>query len=305
MLAGLVLAGCGSSSTQNGAGTRPNLLVTAAGTFGHAPAVTIPAKLASADLVGRTLVPGSGSALTGADAMLANYSVYTWDGTKHKQVDSSYAHHQPQWFPTVPSLPGLKQILPGRAKAGSRILVVVPPKFAFGSAGNPRSGITARTTLVFVFDVLGVYPAGASASGSTVGNGGGTLPTVTVTSSGPAVTMPKNSPPSGLVVKTLIKGTGRAVSKSDFIVVQYTGYDWQSGKSFDSSWSRKQLLGTQLSSLIPGWINGLPGQTVGSRVMLVIPASQGYGSKGQPSGGIKGGDTLVFVIDIVDAVASS
>jgi peptidylprolyl isomerase len=61
------------------------------------------------------------------------------------------------------------------------------------------------------------------------------------------------------------------------------------------------MLASPLSKLLPGWINGLPGQTVGSRVMLVVPASQAYGSKGSPDGTIKGGATLVFVIDIIDA----
>jgi peptidylprolyl isomerase len=40
---------------------------------------------------------------------------------------------------------------------------------------------------------------------------------------------------------------------------------------------------------------------VGSRVMLVIPPKDGYGSAGASQAGIKGTDTLVFVVDIIDA----
>ena len=47
---------------------------------------------------------------------------------------------------------------------------------------------------------------------------------------------------------------------------------------------------------------GLVGVPVGSRVMLVIPPQDGYGSAGQASVGIKGTDTLVFVVDVLDAV---
>jgi peptidylprolyl isomerase len=36
--------------------------------------------------------------------------------------------------------------------------------------------------------------------------------------------------------------------------------------------------------------------------MLSIPPSDGYGSAGQSDAGIKGTDTLVFVVDIVDAL---
>ena len=54
--------------------------------------------------------------------------------------------------------------------------------------------------------------------------------------------------------------------------------------------------------MIPGWDKGLVGQTVGSRVLLVIPPSDAYGSAGQSQAGIKGTDTLVFVVDIISAV---
>jgi peptidylprolyl isomerase len=36
--------------------------------------------------------------------------------------------------------------------------------------------------------------------------------------------------------------------------------------------------------------------------MLSIPPADGYGSSGQSDAGIKGTDTLVFVVDILDAL---
>ncbi|HET9970969.1 MAG TPA: FKBP-type peptidyl-prolyl cis-trans isomerase, partial [Streptosporangiaceae bacterium] len=41
--------------------------------------------------------------------------------------------------------------------------------------------------------------------------------------------------------------------------------------------------------------------TVGSRVLLSIPPAQGYGTAGASQVGIKGTDSLVFVVDILDA----
>jgi peptidylprolyl isomerase len=38
-------------------------------------------------------------------------------------------------------------------------------------------------------------------------------------------------------------------------------------------------------------------------VLLVIPPDQGYGANGMPELGIKGTDTLVFVVDILDAAS--
>ena len=54
-----------------------------------------------------------------------------------------------------------------------------------------------------------------------------------------------------------------------------------------------------LGKLIPAWNTGLVGVPVGSRVMMVVPPAEGYGKKGSPQAGIKGTDTLVFVIDVL------
>ena len=41
---------------------------------------------------------------------------------------------------------------------------------------------------------------------------------------------------------------------------------------------------------------------VGSRVLIAVPPDQGYGEAGNPDAGIKGTDTLYFVIDVLAAV---
>jgi peptidylprolyl isomerase len=86
--------------------------------------------------------------------------------------------------------------------------------------------------------------------------------------------------------------------------VHYTGVIWDSGKTFDSSWDRGAPVDFAIGQgqVIAGWDAGLVGQTVGSQVLLVIPPDQGYGERGQPDAGISGTDTLVFVVDILDAV---
>ena len=53
--------------------------------------------------------------------------------------------------------------------------------------------------------------------------------------------------------------------------------------------------------LIKAWDNGIPGQTVGSRLLIVVQPADGYGAAGSPQAGIKGTDVLVFVLDILDA----
>jgi peptidylprolyl isomerase len=111
------------------------------------------------------------------------------------------------------------------------------------------------------------------------------------------------------VAKTLIKGSGPKVVKGEFVIAQYTGYIWRTKAVFGSSWSSGSpfgfVIGASPEQVIPGWDKGLEGQTVGSRVILSIPPAEGYGSAGNSDAGIKGTDSLVFVVDIVDALKQS
>ncbi|MBV9451806.1 MAG: FKBP-type peptidyl-prolyl cis-trans isomerase [Streptosporangiaceae bacterium] len=310
-LASVALAGCGSSKPTAVASTNANATVTATGSFGKAPNVTIPKAKAGSSLTVKTLINGSGPALGKSQQFLGNYVVYSWDGTSHKLAGSTYTS-APTLF-TSPLLPGLQTALSGKP-IGSRVLAVIPPKEGFGTSGNPNAGITGTTTLVFVIDVLKAFSGKETASGTQQSNGGGSLPTVTEpTKAGtaPTVKIPPSSvkPPTTLQVKTLLKGSGPTVAKGDAVVVQYVGYIWRTGKVFDSSWSRNADFGftdgATPSQVIPGWDTGLVGQTVGSRVLLVIPPKDGYGSSGASQAGITGTDTLVFVVDIIDTETPS
>ena len=92
------------------------------------------------------------------------------------------------------------------------------------------------------------------------------------------------------------------VEAGQTVTVQYTGVIWDTGKKFDSSWDRGQPIdfGIGTQQVIAGWDEGLVGQTVGSQVLLVVPPDKGYGTAGSPPK-ITGTDTLVFVVDILDA----
>ena len=111
---------------------------------------------------------------------------------------------------------------------GSRVLAVLPPKYGYGASGNSQVGITGSDTLVFVVDMIKEYARTASASGEQVSSGGGILPTVTAkTGTAPSVKIPTSAPPSKLVVKTLIKGSGPPVAKGQEVVTQYVGVNWR------------------------------------------------------------------------------
>jgi len=309
VLACLVIAGCGSSkpsssaSSTSSANSNANASVTVAGAFGATPVVKIPKLDANNKLTVKTVIQGTGATVTKSDAMAANFVLYFWNGTTNTLKANTFTTN-----PTViggTMLPGLETALIGQ-KVGSRVLAIVPPADGYGTSGDSQLGITGTTTLVFVIDVLKSYADTASAFGTSESAGGGSLPTVTAHASGaPTITIPSNNPPGALVTKTLIKGSGPKVAKGQFVIAQYAGYIWRTKKVFDSSWSSGSpfgfVIGASPEQVIPGWDTGLAGQTVGSRVMLVIPPKEGYGTPGASQAGINGTDTLVFVVDIIDA----
>ncbi|MCL2468443.1 MAG: FKBP-type peptidyl-prolyl cis-trans isomerase [Micrococcales bacterium] len=118
----------------------------------------------------------------------------------------------------------------------------------------------------------------------------------------PTLAFPATAAPAGLQVQVLVPGTGPVVAAGQTIEVNYLGQIW-GGSVFDTSYDRGQTIsfGIGVGQVIAGWDQGLVGQTIGSRVLLSIPSHLGYGDSGVPAAGIRGGDTLVFVVDIVNA----
>jgi FKBP-type peptidyl-prolyl cis-trans isomerase len=310
VIAGLLaaaLAACGSSSssTPAPAGTASSAVnkdVKVSGAFGTSPTVKFPKAKAGAALYTKTLIQGAGQPLTTTESLVGNFVLYDWKGATQKLVGSTFKNGSPTLF-TGQLLPGLQAALIGQ-KTGSRVLAVIPPADGFGSAGNSQIGVAATDTLVFVIDMVSEVGNTDGASGAQVSSGGGALPTVTVApGKGPTVKVPAGAPPAKLTVKTLAQGTGQKVAKGDYVVVQYTGVIWKTGKVFDSSWSRSAPFAFTIGSgqVVKGWDTGLLGQSVGSRVLLAIPPAEGYGKAGVSSGSVKisGTDTLVFVVDIL------
>src|SRR5215469_6249458 len=279
-------SGSAAASSAAGPTVASNSVVTAAGTFGKAPTVTIPAEKAASTLYTKTVIEGTGPTLTTKDSLLGNFVLYDWSGTAHKLLGSTFTSGSPTLFSTS-LLPGLQKALIGQ-KAGSRVLAVLPPADGFGPQGNSQIGVSPTDTLVFVVDMIQDIGNSAGVPGSQTSNGGSGLPTVTaVAGKAPTITIPASAPPSSLQVKTLIKGSGAKVTKGQLIVVQYTGVNYRTKKVFDSSWSRGMPFGVNIGEgqVIKGWDTGLIGQTVGSRVLLVIPPAQGYGSAGSSQAG--------------------
>ncbi|MFV0633888.1 FKBP-type peptidyl-prolyl cis-trans isomerase [Demequina sp.] len=127
------------------------------------------------------------------------------------------------------------------------------------------------------------------------------LPLITRDASGaPSVDFTDAVKPEGLAVDVLEAGDGPAVIEGQSITVHYSGWLWD-GAKFDSSWDRGDTISFVIArgSLIEGWVDGIVGQPVGSKLLLVVPPEKGYGQRSM--GPIPGGSTLVFAVDVVDA----
>ena len=116
----------------------------------------------------------------------------------------------------------------------------------------------------------------------------------------PDVTIPDGPPPEDLVVEDLVVGEGDVANPGQQVSVHYVGVAWSTASQFDASWDRGEPLvfGLGQGQVIEGWDQGVAGMRIGGRRRLTIPPHLGYGGRGAGNV-IKGGETLVFVVDLV------
>ncbi|MBU2669233.1 FKBP-type peptidyl-prolyl cis-trans isomerase [Actinoplanes bogorensis] len=97
-----------------------------------------------------------------------------------------------------------------------------------------------------------------------------------------------------LKVTPLVAGRGPAVKAGQTVTANYVLVSYKTGQEIDSSWKRGEPFSTPIGTgqVIQGWDKGIPGQKVGSRIQIDVPAAMAYGPEQ--------GD-LRFVVDILAA----
>ena len=117
----------------------------------------------------------------------------------------------------------------------------------------------------------------------------------------PEIDFPEGSPPDDLEITDVSVGDGPEAKPGSQVSVHYVGVAFSSGEEFDASYNRGAPLDFPLGAgrVIAGWDTGVTGMKVGGRRKLVIPPHLGYGDRGA-GGVIKPGETLIFVVDLVD-----
>jgi peptidylprolyl isomerase len=118
----------------------------------------------------------------------------------------------------------------------------------------------------------------------------------------PEIDFPDGPPPSELEIVDVTVGEGAEAQAGQTVSVHYVGVSHSTGEQFDASYDRGQPLQFRLGvgQVISGWDTGVQGMRIGGRRRLVIPPHLAYGDRGA-GGVIKPGETLIFVVDLLDA----
>lgn len=271
----------------------------------QAPELTISGPLQVDTTERVVVVEGSGDEVKEDDQVLMSYSIF--NGTSGEKIGhQGYDGEDPAPFPVTLSadyLQGVSYTLLC-STVGSRVVGVIPAEQAYGPEGMPQYGLQPGDPIVLVADVIGIQPPPEPPlerlEGEALPAPEG-FPTVSYDESGrPTVVADTSNVPTDFALARVIDGSGQDVLAGSSVVVHYHGVNLSTGEVFDSSWDRGEPATFPTSGVIDGFRDGLVGQKVGSRVLIVIPPQLGYG----PSGGTQDGrigpeDTIFFVVDIL------
>jgi len=252
------------------------------GEVGQVPeSVTFATPLEVTGLERTVAVEGDGTAIHDGDYVTYALAVYNGETGELASADG-FDGEQVQPI-QVAADQGAAQFF-GCATVGSRIVMAVP-----GNESTPGAA--------YVLDILG---AGEDDTWCTVTDDPSEMPAVSFDDEGvPTITIPDADAPDEVQLEVLEEGDGAVVEPGDNVTVDYTGVKWSDGSTFDSSFERGQPATFATNGVVVGFQRALEGQKVGSTVLVTMPPRCGYGE--DPEAHELGGETLVFVVNIIEA----
>lgn len=301
------LTACGDDTGESGGGAEPAAggagldSLTIDGAAGKEPKVEFDGQLDPSEVESEVVTEGDGDAVADGDSVLTH--IWVGNGFTEDKTFSTYDAGKPELLTVSDNLSEPLKLALQDQTVGSRVAVVSSAADAFGEQGNPQLGIGNEDSVVFVVDLVSTVPTEPSgqeqdpaAWAPELQQDGDTI-TGFDFSGAP-------EPDGELKQTTLVEGDGETVEKGQTIYVNYLGQVYDGKEPFDDSYSRGEptSFAIGVGQVVKGWDQTLVGQTVGSRVVLAIPPELGYGKQGSPQAGIKGTDTLYFVVDILAAV---
>ncbi|PTW91480.1 peptidylprolyl isomerase [Microbacteriaceae bacterium MWH-Ta3] len=293
------LTGCSAAVGENcapdGAASKG---ITVSPELGTEPTVEFGDPLTVSSTERTVVTAGSGDVVDSGDTVKMHFALY--NGTTGDYIEASnFLEGGETAFPVdtaATQFVGIAKVL-NCTTVGSRVVGVIPNAEGFGESAVD-AGLGAEDVLVIVADVVSIVPAPlAEATGEVVAPVDG-FPAVEYVDGTVTVDVDTAAVPTEFALETLIKGAGEVVADGATVVVNYHGVNMNTGVVFDSSFDRGTPATFNVNQVIQGFHDAIVGQTIGSRVVVIIPADLGYGDEG--SGDlIAGGDTLLFVVDIL------
>jgi peptidylprolyl isomerase len=299
------LAACGSDDTtgsdtgsETGSDSVSGLTVT--GDFGKEPKVEVDGMDVD-DVESTVVIAGDGEELTAESAAMTR--IYMAKGSDGSELASSFADEAPYKMVVSQQPEVIGDAVTGQA-IGTRVALAMPASELYGPEGNTELGLAADDDVVLVMDLIEAAEAPLTGPEGDDVDPPADAPKVLEREGDVAGLDFSDAPkkaPKKLQVIPLIEGEGAEVKLDDPVTVDYYGAVWNAQTAFDESFSGEPASFTlSKGALIDGWVEGLQGVTVGSRVMLVIPPELGYGKEGSGEQ-IPGNSTLVFVVDVLGA----
>ncbi len=304
----LLTAACGGdSSGQDGseAGVDRGETITGltvGGAFGAEPEVEVKPAVKADKPRTQVVIAGKGNPVVANKK--AMFNIYLAQGSDGKKLFSS----TDQGTPTQAAMQEneffkvIIDALVGKTQ-GSRVAVAATVQDIWGKQGVPQLKLKLTDTVLFVIDVLSVEPTEVlDAPEGTAVDPPATAPVVRESAgkvTGIDFSRAPKKAPTTLQVIPLIEGNGPAAEKGRLVTFNYYGAVWGSKKPFDSSFTRGAPVpfGVGVKGLIPAWDKKIPGLKQGSRVLIIAPPKDAYGSRAQQ--GIPANSTLTFVVDVL------
>jgi peptidylprolyl isomerase len=293
------LAACGDDTGADAASGGGLDTVTIEGDIGSSPKVTFDGRVEVSKVETKTLITGDGPELGADDEVLAH--LWIGNGFSQQKALDTYEEKKPELI-TINDQVGkvFRDAIEGQT-VGSRVAVAAPAKDAFGEGGNPTLGIGNADSVIIVIDLVSGVLDGPHGTDKDAPDW---TPEIVTKDDVPTGFDFSGTPePSKrLRIAPLVQGDGATVKKGQTIVVDYLGEVYGGTAPFDESFSKTPAsFQIGVGAVVKGWDQALVGRAVGSRVLLAIPPDLGYGDKGNKDAGIKGTDTLYFVVDILAA----
>jgi FKBP-type peptidyl-prolyl cis-trans isomerase len=160
-------------------------------------------------------------------------------------------------------------------------------KTASSASPAPSASAAASTAAL-------ACPASGSASDAVKVTGAGSSEPKVAFSTPTKVTATQRTTVSG--------GSGATVKQGDSVSLAYSMYDGTTGKKLDTrGWSAKSrvVFPVDAAQVLPGFAESVVCAKVGDRVASVIPSAKAFGTAGSEQIAVAGGDSIVFVADIV------